>query len=333
MSSVADPYAVSVVIPCYNYAHYLPDAVNSVLAQDYPHVECIVIDDGSKDRTREVAEGYGDRIRYVYKQNAGLSAARNTGIEVATSPFIVFLDADDWYAPTFLSTMMAAFRTMPDSVGLLACDMNHVNADGSLQVRKSLPEAALPVITVFDLLVKNQYCPASAVLRRSVFATCGGFDTSLTSTEDREMWLRVASRYEVRMLDKDLVFLRNHGASMSKNADRMKANMLRVLRKCRLAQVMPQSRRAGWAKAYSYNHFHMAWMYYDEGRALKGIGELLKSWCYWPFFGNPRRYNDPVLFRLRALRRFCLTLLTGGTPAVPSAGGSVKPDAQPKNGG
>ena len=89
---------VSVIIPCYNQAQYLPDALGSVLAQTYPHWECIVVNDGSPDNTEEVAQQWcekDNRFRYLHKQNGGLSSARNAGLDAAKGDYIQFLDADD----------------------------------------------------------------------------------------------------------------------------------------------------------------------------------------------------------------------------------------------
>ena len=95
---------VSVVIPAYNYARYLPEAIRSVLAQTHSDLECIVVDDGSTDNTREVVSAIEDpRVRYVHQANAGLSSARNTGIREAEHPFVGFLDADDRWLPQFVT--------------------------------------------------------------------------------------------------------------------------------------------------------------------------------------------------------------------------------------
>src|SRR5262245_46484951 len=90
---------VSVIIPCYRQGRYLAQAIDSCLAQTHPDVEVIVVNDGSDDNTDEVARGYGDRIRYIPKRNGGVSAARNSGIAVATGRYLKFLDADDHLAP------------------------------------------------------------------------------------------------------------------------------------------------------------------------------------------------------------------------------------------
>ncbi len=94
---------ISVIIPCYNHGAYLPEAFASIWQQDYPAVEIVVVDDGSTDTTREVAQHY-PAVKYVYQANQGLSAARNTGLTHSTGQYLVFLDADDWLLPGALTT-------------------------------------------------------------------------------------------------------------------------------------------------------------------------------------------------------------------------------------
>lgn len=101
---------VSIIIPCFNYSRFLPDAIDSALGQAGPNlpVEVLVVDDGSTDDTAAVAARYGDRIRYVHQANAGLSAARNTGMREASHDLVVFLDADDMLPRGSLATALAA---------------------------------------------------------------------------------------------------------------------------------------------------------------------------------------------------------------------------------
>src|ERR1700761_1458333 len=110
---MTDPL-VSVIIPCYKQAQYLPEAVESVLAQTYPHVETIVVNDGSPDDTEAVAGRYGDRIRYVWRPNGGISAARNTGITQARGAYLKFLDSDDLLHPEQIARQMEALAGRDD---------------------------------------------------------------------------------------------------------------------------------------------------------------------------------------------------------------------------
>ena len=110
---------VSVIIPTYNRAEYVTHAIDSVLAQTYTDYEIIVVDDGSADNTKDVLLPYMDRIRYIYQENAGLSAARNTGIKAAKGDWIAFLDSDDEWLPGKLAVQMRAVERHPQLVAHL----------------------------------------------------------------------------------------------------------------------------------------------------------------------------------------------------------------------
>ncbi len=112
---------VSVIIPCYNQAQYLPEAIDSVLKQTYPRVEVVVVNDGSPDDTEGVANGYGDRIRYVTRANGGISLARNTGIANADGAYVKFLDADDYLHPEQIGWQMDALAGRQDAVSFTGC--------------------------------------------------------------------------------------------------------------------------------------------------------------------------------------------------------------------
>ena len=113
---MSDSPLVSVIIPCYRQAAYLPEAVDSVLAQSYGNVEVIVVNDGSDDDTKAVAEHYGERIRYVWRPNGGISAARNTGIQLARGAYLKFLDADDYLHPEQIARQMEVIAGRDDVV-------------------------------------------------------------------------------------------------------------------------------------------------------------------------------------------------------------------------
>src|SRR5438445_3459559 len=105
--------SVYVIIPCYQQGQFLGQAIDSILAQTCPHVGVIVVDDGSPDQSAEVAAGYGDRIRYIRKENGGVSAARNTGLLEARAEFVLFMDGDDYLQPDALERHIEAVRANP----------------------------------------------------------------------------------------------------------------------------------------------------------------------------------------------------------------------------
>jgi tetratricopeptide (TPR) repeat protein len=220
---------VSVIIPNYNHARYVGDAIRSVLAQDYHHYEVIVVDDGSTDNSREVIAVFGDQVRCVFQQNAGLSAARNTGIKASKGSLIGVLDADDMYEPAFLSTLVAALQEHFDADGIY-CGyqfVDHVNTLlPQIEARPVEPEKLYEA-----LLEGNFFVPESIFLRRTVYDNVGLFDEALRACEDWDVWLRAAKKYRIIHSTKILTRHRVLPGSMSTDPLRMLNNRLAVLKK------------------------------------------------------------------------------------------------------
>lgn len=305
MPAGAREQGVSVVIPAYNYARYLPEAVDSVLAQTYANFEVIVVDDGSTDDTRAVVERYTDpRVRYVWQQNQGLSAARNTGISEATRELVAFLDADDLWKPEHLAEAVAEFARRGADFALVAA--TSVRMD---EARRELPtriatQAASRELTAGDILLKTRFMPSSAVVRRVAFAHCGDFDRQLRSSEDRDMWIRLGARYRLAHLSARTVLVRKHGNNMSKHADRMQRAMRTVLERAQEQEIVPASHTAFWRRVWAIFHFQCAWMLYDEGRRGEAVRAMFHSLQSWPLPMPGAALNEPAFFRLRALLRF-----------------------------
>lgn len=302
-----DGPGVSVVIPAYNYAHYLAEAVDSVLAQTYAPVELIVVNDGSTDGTRELLDGYGDRIVAIHQENQGLSAARNTGIRRATHEFVAFLDADDIWEPEKLACQMACFRELPDAYGLVACDRGTMNEHGVRnpkattfrKFRRSSRE-----IRLHDMLLRTQFCPSSAVVRKACFADCGEFDTTLRSSEDRDMWLRIAEVWKLHLDERVLCYVRKHSSNMSANAERMDRNMRHVLLAARERGKTGALSPLFWARVWAFQHFQVAWMHHDAKQRGLALWRLFRSFVCLPWFPQPNEVDEGFLFRLRSLRLF-----------------------------
>jgi glycosyltransferase involved in cell wall biosynthesis len=178
---------VSAVIPCYNYGRYLARAIDSILAQTYPVSEIIVVDDGSTDNTREVALSYADRVRYIFQQNRGPSAARNRGIRAASGEWIAILDADDWWMPEKTELQLATARSEPKVV-LVYCNAWAVMPDGAQSPWESAdPRNLWPWLRRTNCVSNGSV----AMIRRDVLLESGGFDESVTGCEDWDMWVRL----------------------------------------------------------------------------------------------------------------------------------------------
>lgn len=303
---------VSIIIPAYNYAHYLPSAVESLLAQTHRELEVLLIDDGSTDDTRHVAARFTDpRVRYVHQANAGLSAARNTGLREARHDFIGLLDADDGWEPGFLARVMTEFASLPPEFGAVATAASRMAPDGTPVAGGVFTFGRTGELTVRDFCLRNRPLSSNIVLRREVFARCGDFDPSLRSSEDRDMWIRLtAGGWRFQFLDEALARIRRHPHNMSRHAPRMKANSRRVLRKARAAGVVGRW-SPFWLRVFSVHYYQIAWTHHDDGFRLRAFAYLAISWLLWPFFLQPARLSERPLFRARAVARFAINLLRG----------------------
>jgi glycosyltransferase involved in cell wall biosynthesis len=220
---------VSFVIPNYNHARYLAAAIDSALAQTYGDVEVIVVDDGSTDDSRAVAGTFGDRIRYIYQDNAGLSAARNTGVQVANGEYIALLDADDLVERTYVARLLEALASHPGASGAY-CGFRFVD-ENNLSLNRIEQRIVAPEALYGALLNGNYWVPESLLAHRSCYAALGQFDTSLRACEDWDVWLRFSRRWTLVGIPDVLIRYRVVTGSMSSNPKRMLDNRLVVLAK------------------------------------------------------------------------------------------------------
>jgi glycosyltransferase involved in cell wall biosynthesis len=296
---------VSAVIPSYNYAAFVGKAIESVLNQTIRDVECIVVDDGSTDNTREVVAKYGDRVRYIYQKNAGLPDARNTGVKAAQGEFVGFLDSDDEWEPDFVKVALDHFDKLPKEFGVVASRSTQVGPDSQPLGLKRLAPDHDEEASLTDLIFRTRFFPSAVVARKSAVVEAGYFDTNYVS-EDRDMWIRIAERHRVFIHGQRLVLIRKHPTNMSKNASSMKTKIKRTIAKAYRAYPQLRHRKFFWLHVWSFFYFQSGWTYYDQGKRLTAIGELLKSLVLSPFYLSPHLVNEPPLFRLRALARFIL---------------------------
>jgi glycosyltransferase involved in cell wall biosynthesis len=220
---------VSVVIPCYAQAHFLADAVQSVLGQSHPAVELIVVNDGSPDATAmaEVLAPVLDRIVYITQENRGLGEARNVGLNRCRGEYVVFLDADDRLLPNALAEGARALATRP-ACGLVWGLRHFIDAKGSL-LRQHVGGMGTRERYV-DLLQTNIVgAPVSVMWRRSVLTALGGFSRVIRPAEDYDAYLRVARQHEIHCHGATVAEYRLHSANMSGNASGMLAGVMAAL--------------------------------------------------------------------------------------------------------
>jgi glycosyltransferase involved in cell wall biosynthesis len=220
---------ISVLIPSYNHAHYLTHAVRSVISQSFSDWEAIIIDDGSTDDTQKVAAQFDDpRIRYIYQENQGLSAARNTGIRESNSDIIALLDADDIWTKDYLDTMMASLGNQTEVVAVYS---------GFQYIDESGKEVGFPSTKVvppeefrdYFAANGNWLVPSGVVFRKVVAQEEGCFDESLRAVEDAYLWSKMSYRGPFVGIPLPLVGYRRHASNMSSDPQRMVSSNYKIL--------------------------------------------------------------------------------------------------------
>ncbi len=193
---------VSVIIPSYNRAAHLERALRSVLGQTSPADEIIVVDDGSTDNTHELVAGIGQSIQYCYQVNKGVSAARNRGIQQASSQWLAFLDSDDEWLPDKLAKQQAFTRQHTSSQIIHTDEIwirNGIRVNSMDKHRKFGGDIFMQCLPLCAI------SPSSVMIKKTVFDEVGLFDETLPACEDYDMWLRICQRYQVDYLDEPLI--------------------------------------------------------------------------------------------------------------------------------
>ena len=222
---------VSVVVPNYNYGHYLENAIDSVLSQSYEELELIIVDDGSTDDTRSLIHKFSDpRIFWYFQGHKGISAARNFGIHQARGEYIAFLDADDFWAPTKIEEQVKSLR-FQNELGLIYSGFFLIDQDGQVIAKRSPVKVINPPLKM--LLLGNIISGSSttAFVPRQVFDIVGEFDEQIKGAEDWDMWIRISEKFSILAIDKPLAFIRLHSQNTTSNIDSMDFHQQVVIRK------------------------------------------------------------------------------------------------------
>lgn len=313
---------VSVIIPTYNGAAFIVDAVASALAQTYAPVEVIVIDDGSTDDTRKLLEPFAGRIQYVYQRNAGVSAARNRGIVQARGEWIAFLDADDVWLPSKVQRQFDHLEQHPRA-GLVHSDAEYLEGTTGVRSRRAKPRELFVGYCDRQLLLGNRVVLSSVMIKRSVLETVGHFDENIarSTTEDYDLWLRTAREFEFAYVDEPLILYRIHASNASKDVRAMRCYELYVLDKAikaspelvsrvgaktiaeRLAHVWLDIGYSAWDSndLRDANRAFAAALRYQPNRRV--LGRWLATFLPTPLFRALRRVKQrSAAFRLREHR-------------------------------
>lgn len=198
---------ISTIIPTFNRGRFVVEAVSSVLTQrNVPEpCEIIVVDDGSTDDTASALEQFSGKIRYIFQERSGVSAARNRGIIESKGQYIAFLDSDDLWLPDKLACQLAWFQDHPEAL-LCQTEEIWIRNGKKLNPRRYHKK---PEGFCFPLLLQRcLVSPSAAAVRRTVFDKVGLFDESLPACEDYDLWLRIGSRYPLGLIENPLVIKR-----------------------------------------------------------------------------------------------------------------------------
>jgi glycosyltransferase involved in cell wall biosynthesis len=305
---------VSVVIPCYNQARFLGEAIQSVLCQGYTDLEIIVVDDGSKDGTEEVASGYAKedpRVRLIRQENRGLAAARNRGLAEAGGEYIVFLDSDDRLVLEALEVGVRELEAHP-RCAFVSGICRKITADGSI-----VPGWEQFRVRDDPYLELLRSCPVyvpAVMYRRSVFDAVGDFDSSYRAAEDYDLYYRILERFPVYCHDSLVAEIRRHAAHMTRDRTLMLTYNMAALRSQR-KRVKADARykdayKAGerlWRDWHGAPVVNQARAHLQEGRWWQGLKGMLALLRYYPqgilLVANRGVERERVARRLRHQQR------------------------------
>ena len=288
---------VSVIIPSYNCETYIAETINSVLAQDYPSIELLIIDDGSTDDTCKIIEQYSNRLKLIQQQNAGVCVARNRGIREAHGDYICLMDHDDYWFPDKISLQIKAFQNHPE-VGIVYSEFKrwypnsnglHPPTDGFRDYHhESDIDEAFSGWIYHQLLLDCWVLTSTAMFRSDIFQTCGYFDESLPFSEDWDLWLRISLHQQFLKLRKTTTLYREHleqGNKTLRPIDYRTTLLLKYKQEWGLCSkdgrciTERQFKRqlAEYQALFGLHHLYM------DGDLKTAISSLLKAWLSSPF--------------------------------------------------
>jgi glycosyltransferase involved in cell wall biosynthesis len=305
---------VSVVIPCYNQARFLGEAIQSVLFQGYDDLEIVVVDDGSNDCTEEVASGYvreDPRVRLIRQENRGLAAARNRGLAEAGGEYVVFLDSDDRLVLGALEVGVRELEAHP-GCAFVSGICRKITADGS--VVPGWEQFRVRDDPYLELLRSCPIYVPAVMYRSSVFDVVGNFDTSYRAAEDYDLYYRILERFPIHCHDDLVAEIRRHDANMTRDRTLMlKYNMAALRSQRRRVKGDARYKEAYKAGERLWRDWHGAPVvnqvrsHLQEGRWWQGLSGMLALLRYYPqgilLVANRGVQRERVARRLRHQQR------------------------------
>ena len=247
---------VSIVIPVYNGANYLREAIDSALAQTYRNTEVIVVNDGSTDggETENIALSYGDMIRYFAKENGGVSTALNLGIKEMSGEYFSWLSHDDVYFPNKIEAQIDYLKKLKNKCVGLYSDYIFIDRNSNFLSEKRIPDLG-PHDVKFAIISSFPIHGSTVLLHRSIFHEIGFFDEKLPTTQDYDMWYRIAEKFDFIHMKEMLIKSRLHPeqgtATIDSNAEEMSEFYYRCLKKIPADEMPRISGENSVSKVYS----------------------------------------------------------------------------------
>ena len=276
---------VSVIIPTYNRPQYLLLAIESVLKQTFQDFEIIVTGDGAPDSTRVMVEKYKDKVRFVNQEHMVISAARNNGIRYATGEWIAFLDDDDIWLPEKLKRQIDAIERHPE-IAMVGSEVFTIDAEGRRTGHWKKSDLGLGNRDTFNDLFEGNYLHAmTTMIRKDCLLAAGCFDEELKTTEDYDLWLRIAKKHKFHYINEPLAEYRLHGKRASDDSSRFDArirNTIKVLNRKELSADMSLLRKVIRAAKVYYLY---AGIYIKYDNPLKGGINYFMAVLTYPFIG------------------------------------------------
>ena len=257
---------VSVVMPTYNHAAFIGEAIHSVLSQTYGDFELIVVDNYSADDTESIVRGFNDpRIEYLkFSNNGVIAASRNVALKTARGEFIAFLDSDDTWTPDKIETQLEYLKANPN-VALVCGSLVTRRDNEPFSTAGGLSGAVISGFSYNWLLDRNFVFCSSVMVRREILDRVGLFDENpeMVSSEDWDLWLRIARRHRVTRIPKHFGSYRVHGSNVSGGAGKMRPIEC-ALRKHLEKRWIALSRLN---RSMAYFSFGLGWLYIDQAPA------------------------------------------------------------------
>lgn len=268
---------ISVIIPAYNCAVFLPETLESAFAQTCCDLEVILVDDGSTDDTQTVIAPYLDRITYIRQENKGLPAARNTGIRAAKGEFIALLDADDSWVADKLEKQLPKFAD--PEIGIVYSDFSVRYSDGRFQSSYLVNRPLASEGYILENYIQSRFLfPSTMVIRRRCFEEFGLFDEEMLACEDIELFARICSRWKAAMVNEPLVIRYEGTHNLTSNSRKINQYTILALRKVLLKQPdLPLSLQKVIYKELGQQHCWYGHRAFREGNMVLARQNLLAS--------------------------------------------------------